>query len=356
MKLREMSERFPETRLWCDSAIDDDIELALSCGAVGVTTNPIVMSALFRDEPDMVLPVIEDVISSGMELKTETEILWETMRRISDIKGKKLEAVFDASGGKLGRFTLQTSPAFFRDSHKLIDNAMALSDSKPDLQVKLPVTKAGIAAMEECAYRGLNVTATMAFSVTGAVETAAAIERGLSRREAEGFSTDAIMPYCALFLGRLDDYIKECAAETGVVLPGNAHTYAGVAVFKKAYRIVKERNFRTRLFVGAFRDIKHWSEIIGADCSMTMPRARMDEYNESDVEVVSRIDEPVDEGILSELLAVLQFREAYNTELQTVDDLEHSGVFLDTLEQFSAGYDETIQAVRKVLFIRRNEQ
>ena len=46
--------------------------------------------------------------------------------------------------------------------------------------------------------------------------------------------------------------------------PGYAE-WAGVAVLKKAYRLFRERGYRTRLLSAAFRNHMHWSEFIGGD-------------------------------------------------------------------------------------------
>ena len=52
--------------------------------------------------------------------------------------------------------------------------------------VKLPVTKAGIKAIEEATYRGVNINATICFSVPQCVAVGEAVERGLKRRQDDG--------------------------------------------------------------------------------------------------------------------------------------------------------------------------
>ena len=74
-----------------------------------------------------------------------------------------------------------------------------------------------------------------------------------------------------------------------------------MAVFKKAYRIFRERGYRLRLLSAAFRNHMHWSEFIGGDVVISPPYAWQVRYNASDVDAVSRIDNPVDPRILGEL-------------------------------------------------------
>ena len=73
----------------------------------------------------------------------------------------------------------------------------------PNMQVKIPVTKAGIVAIEEATYRGVNINATVAFTVPQAIAVAEAVERGLRRREAEGISIGEMSPI-SIYHGRAD--------------------------------------------------------------------------------------------------------------------------------------------------------
>ena len=52
--------------------------------------------------------------------------------------------------------------------------------------VKIPVTQAGIPAIEEATYRGISVNATVCFSLPQCIAVAEAVERGLKRRERRG--------------------------------------------------------------------------------------------------------------------------------------------------------------------------
>ena len=46
------------------------------------------------------------------------------------------------------------------------------------MQVKIPVTAAGIKAIEEVSYHGVNINATVCFCVPQAIAVAEAVERG----------------------------------------------------------------------------------------------------------------------------------------------------------------------------------
>ena len=80
----------------------------------------------------------------------------------------------------------------------------------------------------------MSINVTVSFTVPQALAVGEAIERGLSRREAEGVRLDRWAPSCTMMVGRLDDWLKEVAARGRAARPGHLE-WAGVAAFKRAY-------------------------------------------------------------------------------------------------------------------------
>ena len=46
--------------------------------------------------------------------------------------------------------------------------------------------------------------------------------------------------------------------------------WAGVAAFKRAYAIYRERGYRTRALAAAYRHRLHWTEFVGGDVILTI--------------------------------------------------------------------------------------
>ena len=63
-------------------------------------------------------------------------------------------------------------------------------------------------------------------------------------------------------------------------------------MFKKAYRIYRERGYRLRLLSAAFRNHMHWSEFIGGDVVISPPYSWQKRFNQSDISVCNRMDTP----------------------------------------------------------------
>jgi len=119
---------------------------------------------------------------------------------------------------------------------------------------------------------------------------------------------------------------------------------------KKAYKIFKERGYRTRLLVAAYRNHLHWSQFIGGDIILTIPYDWQVLYNKSDVEVKERINDPVDPAIIDELYRKFpDFRRAYDEDGLTVEEFERYGATARTLRTFIEHYRELLGIVRDVM-------
>ena len=119
--------------------------------------------------------------------------------------------------------------------------------------------------------QGVNVNATVCFTVPQAVAVAEAVESGLKRRELLSLPTGQMVPVCTLMVGRLDDWMKVSAEKQGLVPTPGTLDWAGVACMKHAYQIFNKAGYRTRLLAAAYRNHLHWSEFIGGDVVLTIP-------------------------------------------------------------------------------------
>jgi len=243
---------------------------------------------------------------------------------------------------------MQTNPQYWPNAEAMWEQAVHFHSLAPNIQVKIPVTSAGIRAIEEATYRGVNLNATVCFSVAQAIAVAEAVERGLKRREKEKLPIQDMTPVCTIMIGRQDDWLKALVKRDQLTVNPEALEWAGIAVMKKAYKIYKERQYRTRLLAAAYRNLQQWSELTGADIVMTITADWQAKINASTIEVKSRIEDPVNPEFLKELEQKfpVEWKKGYNEDGLTIADFDSYGPTRRTLRGFLAGYDEVIQFIR----------
>jgi len=281
---------------------------------------------------------------------TEDEIAWLIVREMTVKAAALLEPIFDHQRGRNGRLSIQTDPRLYRNASAIVAQAQEFNQLAPNIIVKIPATRAGISAMEEATYRGISVNATVCFSLPQCLAVAEAIERGLKRREKERLEVANMGPVCTIMVGRMDDWLKLIADRDNIVTDPCVLEWAGVAIFKKTYRIFRERGYRLRLLSAAFRNHMHWSEFIGGDVVVSPPYSWQLRFNSSDVAPISRIDRAVNPETLHELNSkFVDFRRAYNEDGLSLDDFDDFGPTRRTLRQFISACVELNGMVRDLM-------
>jgi transaldolase len=337
------------TCLWNDSAAIEELTYSIEHGAVGATCNPSIAVTVLKQELPFWKPRILELAKSFPQA-TEDEIAWMVVEEMSANAAKLLKPIFDREHGRNGRLSIQTDPRNYRNSDAMLTQAIRFSKLAPNMIVKIAATRAGIVAMEEATYRGISINATVSFTLPQAIAVAEAVERGLKRREAEGLEIATMGPVCTIMVGRLDDWLKVLHDKQNLSVDPGYFEWAGVAVFKKAYKIFRERGYRIRLLSAAFRNHMHWSEFIGGDVVISPPCPWQKRYNESDIEVINRIDTPVDPKIVDTLLAKFpDFKRAYTENGLTHEEFDTFGSTRRTLRQFITACAEMNSIVRDIM-------
>ncbi|MCZ2073409.1 MAG: transaldolase family protein [Bryobacterales bacterium] len=337
------------TCLWNDSASLEELSYSIEHGAVGATCNPVIAFSILKAEMKQWRPRILGLLDE-MPAATEDEIGWRVIEEMSVKGAALLEPIFSAQNGRNGRLSIQTDPRNYRNTRAIIDQAVRFNELAPNMIVKIPVTRAGIPAIEEATYRGISINATVCFTLPQCIAVAEAVERGLTRREREGKSISTMGPVCTIMVGRLDDWLKVVMDKENISTDPGYLEWAGVAVFKKTYAIFRERGYRLRLLSAAFRNHMHWSEFIGGDVVISPPCAWQRRYNASDIDVISRIDTPVSGRIVEDLLKrFADFRRAYMEDGLSIDEFDTFGSTRRTLRQFSGACTDLAVLIREVM-------
>jgi transaldolase len=337
------------TDIWNDSCAVDELEYAISYGAVGATANPTIVTDVWKGDPGHWRSRVRALAEERADA-TEVDLAWAVVEEMSLRAAPLLLPTFEASGGRQGRLSMQTDPTLFRSYERMLDQGIAFDRLAPNIIVKFPATSVGVRVMEEATYRGVSVNATVSFSVAQAVAAAEAVERGLRRREADGLPTDGMGPVITLMMGRLEDWLRVQTERDGIVADPTALPWSGVAVFKRAYAEFNARGLRARLLGAAIRHHLHWSELIGGDVVITMPASWQRRFNGSSIEVRPRMDELVAPAIVDELRTRFpDFVRAFEPDGLSPQEFDTFGPTARTLRAFTGSYHDLLHQVADAL-------
>jgi len=118
----------------------------------------------------------------------------------------RFRALYDETDGADGFVSIEVSPRLARDTTGTIREARRLwsSVSRPNAMVKIPGTREGLAAIEQCLTEGININITLLFAIDRYVEVAGAYARALEARLRDGAPIDRIASVASFFVSRVD--------------------------------------------------------------------------------------------------------------------------------------------------------
>jgi transaldolase len=341
--------RLGPTDYWNDSCAVDELAYAIERGATGATSNPSIVLDVIGKEKAHWVPRVRELAAANPAW-TEVDLTWAIIEEMAVRGASVLAPIHARESGRKGWLSVQTNPANYRNSALIVEQAVRFSGLAPNLHAKMPATAAGMVAEEEATARGVSINSTVSFTVPQALAAAEAVERGLRRFEASGGDPAEVVPIVTIMIGRLDDWMKVVVERDGLSVNPAALDWAGIAAFKRAYGIFKERGYRSRLLAAAYRHHLHWTELVGGDVIMTIPYPWQVRFNGSGIDPAARMHVPVDPNIIAELVAKIpDFGRAYEPDGLTPAEFDTYGPTVRTLRGFIKSYHDLQAAIRDIV-------
>ena len=119
--------------------------------------------------------------------------------------------LFEQTNGGDGFVSIDVNPEFADDTNRTIEEAKRLWDAvnRPNAMIKIPATLAGLPAIESSIRAGINVNATLIFSLGRYIEVMEAYMIGLEGRLEAGGSLDYVTSVASFFVSPIDIALDE---------------------------------------------------------------------------------------------------------------------------------------------------
>jgi transaldolase / glucose-6-phosphate isomerase len=176
-------------------------------GLRGMTSNPTIFEKAIgagNDYDEQLRSLIGDENDASA-------VFWQLA--VADIQSAcdLFRPLYDSCGGNDGFVSLEVSPLLANDTAGTVAMAKDLWKrvNRPNLMVKIPGTKEGVPAIEECIAEGININVTLIFAIDFYEKTAQAFIRGLQRRVEKGLPIDKIRSVNSVFVSRIDTAVDK---------------------------------------------------------------------------------------------------------------------------------------------------
>lgn len=269
-------------------------------GVTGVTSNPTIFEKAITGSRTYDSQ-IHQLVDEGLTLTGIYEGL--AIRDIQDAADLLLP-VYERTSGREGYVSLEVSPDLAYDAAGTVEEARRLFGvvGRKNLLVKVPATPQGMPAITELIGVGVNVNATLIFSLEQYRRAAEAFIAGMERWVASGGDPAAVSSVASFFVSRVDTLVDERLEELAhpAIRPAAMELKgkAAIANARIAYSIYKElfhgsafselsaRGAAAQRIVWAstssknpqYPDTYYVDALIGAETVNTIPHATLEAF------------------------------------------------------------------------------
>ncbi len=183
------------------------------------------------------------------------DVFWALYQEIVRLGADAFRPVFKSSGYSFGYLSGQVDPRRFFDAEMMVQQAVELSALAKNVMIKIPGTQEGIEIIRELTARGISTNCTAAYNVPQFVAAAEAVLAASPKRSANGVDLTYWRSVVTDMSARWEN-APEFAAQaeqSGIPLTPDDRRWAGVAIFKEACRIFRERAYPSKMLLCSVR-------------------------------------------------------------------------------------------------------
>jgi transaldolase len=284
------------------------------------------------------------------------ETFWALAERDIEDACDLFRPVWDGGAGRDGYVSLEVDPGLAYDTLATYREAIRLHKAvdRPNLMVKIPATKPGLAAIEDVIAKGHSINVTLIFSLERYAEVAESYTRGIERLVAAGGDPGTVASVASFFVSRIDTEADrrlddldpphdELKGKLAIANARLAYQHYKRAFSGERWEYLSGKGATPQRVLWAststknpdYRDTIYVEELIGADTVNTMPEQTIRDFQDHG-KPAPRLEQGVDGA--RELLEQLAAAGVDYDDL--TDTLEREGV-----EKFSASFDQLLQAL-----------
>lgn len=176
-------------------------------GLRGVTSNPAIFHKAISGSRDYDTQIAQLVREGRTISEIYESLIVHDIEQACDV----LRPVYQATDGGDGFVSLEVSPYLAHDTEGTMQEVRRLwhAVNRPNLFIKIPGTPAGVPAIEQMLYEGININITLLFSIQDYEAVAQAYITALERRAAEGQPIRNVASVASFFLSRIDVLVDQ---------------------------------------------------------------------------------------------------------------------------------------------------
>ena len=330
----------------------------------GVTTNPALSLQAIEDDIPYWQDVTKSIVKENPGLDKEA-LFWHLYKVVVKRGSDMYLPLFEASGYKEGHLSGQVDPRSAYDSDAMLEQALDLATLNPNIMIKVPGTKQGYEVIEALTAKGISTNNTLTFVFPQLADCAKTVRKGLETAKRNNVDLSKWRSVITHMESRYGDLggLRGFAQEKGIELTEAEVRWAELAIFKKAYKYLKDNNLPSKMLSCSLRlgpivdgetRIWHLEEKAGADIVVTCPPTFIDQVinfptQDKIVFEKDRILEDIPQKVMDKLMRIPYFERGIAEDGYTRDEYNTHPALQQTAEQFSNATEKMVDFASQCL-------
>lgn len=316
----------------------------------GCTTNPPLSWQAVQSDLEFWSGWIDDQLhsNSGLALK---ELTWLTYKEVVKRGAEMYLPIFEASNGRFGWISGQLDPRLFTEIWQMVHDAEELSALAPNVMIKVPASMQGIEVVKILTAKGIATNTTVCFTLPQILASANAAMEGIKLAEQNKVDMSQWRAVITMMIGRLTEQstLDIQAERRNIQLSWSDKHWFGIAVFRRAYRILTEGGYASKMLACSMRvgplvagKMRFWDveKLAGGDIVYTCPPYVLEPLFEigENLNFRPEIEATVPAQIMDKLLKIPFCIQAYDPNGLELEQFNDHPSTISTVETFSKGF------------------
>lgn len=273
-------------------------------------------------------------------------LFWAIYQEAVQKAAEVMRKTWVETNGQYGWVSGQLDPRFMYDIDRMMEQALQLARLSPNIMVKVPGSRQGYEVIRRLTARGISINNTLSFTVPQFVACMNAVRTGKAQAQADGIDLSKSRSVITHMIGRFGTQgdLSEEAAARGITLTTSDVRWAEIAILKRAYRLMDNRDNSLKMLLSSLLvDANtsqgnvlsmHLEETAGGNVAYTCKpdfinavMRRQSEFGSFDQAAIER---DIPEDVLKRLLRLPYFRKSYEPGGIETEDFAKQPAFVST--------------------------
>lgn len=316
----------------------------------GCTTNPPLSWAAVQSDPKYWADWVAKLSQSNPGLDNK-KLAWLTYKEIVKRGAEMFMPIWEASNGRFGWISGQLDPRLFTEVDQMVHDADELHSISPNVMIKVPASMQGMEVLKVLASKAISTNTTTCFTLPQIMASGDATMAGFKLAEKNKVDTSHWRAVITMMIGRLTEnpVLDVQAARKDIELSWQDKHLYGIAVFRRAYKLLTQGGYASKLLACSMRNgplvagkMRYWDlqMIAGGDIVYTCPPYVLEPLFQmgDEIEFHNEMGDEVPAEVMEKMLKIPYAIQAYDPNGLALEQFNTHPATVATVDLFTKGF------------------